>query len=144
MIRKINKDDRDFYIKSVKDFYNSDAVIHNIPDEFIIKTFEELMNSDNYAQCYIFEKDNKKAGYALLAKTFSQEAGGVVLWIDELYISPEFRSQGLASSFFKYLKESSKAARLRLEFCPDNLKAIEIYKRHGFKDLKYNQMYYGN
>ena len=140
MIRKINKTDKDFYINSVKAFYSSDAVMHNIPDEYITKTFDELMNSETYAQCYIFEKDEKRVGYALLAKTFSQEAGGEVLWIDEIFILPEFRFKGLGSEFFAFLKENSNAARLRLEFCPSNEKAIEVYKRQGFQPLKYGQM----
>ena len=144
MIRKINKTDKDFYINSVKAFYNSDAVLHRIPEENIYRTFNELMNSETYAQCYIFEKDEKRAGYALLAKTFSQEAGGEVLWIDEIFILPEFRCKGLGSEFFVFLKENSKAARLRLEFCPNNEKAIEIYKRQGFQPLRYGQMIYGN
>ena len=107
------------------------------------RTFNELMNSKTYAQCYIFEKDEKRAGYALLATTFSQEAGGEVLWIDEIFILPEFRCKGLGSEFFVFLKENSKAARLRLEFCPNNEKAIEIYKRQGFQPLRYGQMIYG-
>ena len=143
MIRKINKTDKDFYINSVKAFYNSDAVLHKIPEENIYKTFDELMNSETYAQCYIFEKDEKKVGYALLAKTFSQEAGGEVLWIDEIYIAPEYRSQGIGSEFFEYLKSNYDVARLRLEFCPSNQKAIEMYKCHGFNQLNYGQMIYG-
>lgn len=142
MIRKINISDKEFYIKSVKDFYSSEAVLHSIPETNIIKTFDELMNSENYAQCYIFEQDGERAGYALLAKTYSQEAGGTVLWIDEIYILPEFRSKGIGSYFFKFLKENSKTARLRLEFCPSNKKAIEIYKRQGFVPLAYEQMIY--
>lgn len=142
MIRKINKTDKDFYINSVKAFYNSDAVLHKIPEENIYKTFDELMNSETYAQCYIFEKDEKRAGYALLAKTFSQEAGGEVLWIDEIFILPEFRSQGIGSEFFDYLKSNCDVARLRLEFCPSNQKAINVYKRQGFTPLNYGQMIY--
>ncbi len=142
MIRKINETDKDFYINTVKAFYNSDAVLHSIPEKNIIKTFNELIKSETYAQCYIFEKDGEKAGYALLAKTFSQEAGGEVLWIDEIYILPEFRSKGIGSNFFNFIKENSNAARLRLEFCPSNQKAIEVYKRQGFLPLKYEQMIY--
>ena len=143
MIRKINKSDRDFYINSVKAFYSSDAVLHKIPEENITKTFEELMHSETYAQCYIFEKEEKRVGYALLAKTFSQEAGGEVLWIDEIYILPEFRSQGIGTQFFEFLKSNFDVARLRLEFCPSNKKAIEVYKRQGFTPLNYGQMIYG-
>ena len=140
MIRKINKNDREFYINSVNAFYHSEAVLHAIPEENIIKTFDELMASDTYAQCYIFEEEEKRVGYALLAKTFSQEAGGVTLWIDEIYILPEFRSMGIGSKFLQYLKENFGAARLRLELCPSNEKALEVYKKQGFKPLKYDQM----
>ncbi len=142
MIRKINKTDKDFYINSVKTFYSSDAVLHNIPVEYITKTFDELMKSETYVQCYIFEEEGKRVGYALLLKTYSQEAGGEVLWIDEIYILPEFRSKGIGSKFFKFLKENTNAARLRLEFCPSNKKAIEVYKRQGFQPLAYEQMIY--
>ena len=38
------------------------------------------------------------AGYALLAKTFSQEAGGLVVWLDEMYVRPAYRSKGLGPS----------------------------------------------
>lgn len=142
MIRKIKPADKDFYINSVKAFYSSDAVLHNIPTEYITNTFDELMKSDTYIECYIFEKDNQKAGYALLAKMFSQEAGGEVIWIDEIFVLPKFRAMGLSSEFFKFIQNNSKAKRFRLEFCPDNQKAIEVYKRHGFTPLEYNQMYY--
>lgn len=142
MIRKIKPTDRDFYINSVKAFYNSDAVLHDIPTEHITKTFDELMKSDTYIECYIFEKDNQRAGYALLAKMFSQEAGGEVIWIDEIFVLPQFRSIGLGSEFFEFIKKNSNPARFRLEFCPDNKKAIEVYKRQGFSTLEYGQMYY--
>lgn len=142
MFRKINKNDKEFYITSVKAFYSSDAVLHGIPDEYIIKTFEELMKSDVYAEAFIIEKDNQKAGYALVSKTFSQEAGGMVLWLEELYILSEFRSCGLGGEFLKFLKENSSdyAVRLRLELCQSNVRACEVYKRHGFEIFDYKQM----
>lgn len=140
MFRKITEKDREFYISSVKTFYNSDAVDHQIPESFIIKTFDELMKSDTYAEAYIIEHDDRNAGYALLAKTFSQEAGGIVVWLEEIFILPEFRSCGLGGEFFRFLKETCPAARLRLELCPSNNRACEVYKRHGFEVLNYNQM----
>lgn len=142
MFRKINQNDKDFYINSVKAFYSSEAVLHAIPETYITKTFDELMSSDVYAECYIIEKDGERAGYALLAKTFSQEAGGLVVWLEEIYILPEFRSCGLGGKFLAFLKDNLKAARLRLELCPSNSRACEVYKRHDFESLNYNQMIY--
>ncbi len=142
MFRKIEKQDKDFYINAVKDFYTSDAVVHNIPESYIEKTFDELMCSDNYASAYIIEKDGERAGYALLAKTFSQEAGGNVVWLEEIYILPQFRSCGLGGEFLSFLKEKVNVSRVRLELSKSNSRAMEVYKRHGFEILEYNQMIY--
>ena len=46
MFRKIEKQDKDFYINAVKDFYTSDAVVHNIPESYIEKTFEKIKDKD--------------------------------------------------------------------------------------------------
>lgn len=142
MIRKIRKEDKSVYLDMVKNFYSSDAVYHNIPEIYISNTFHELMQSDNYLGGYIMEYKNSTAGYVLLAKTFSQEAGGMVLWIDELYVMPEYRCCGLGHEFFSYLKSNlcDNVKRIRLEVEDSNKKAISLYKRMGFKDLPYSQM----
>lgn len=142
MIRKIRKEDRSYYLDMAKSFYSSDAVYHNIPEAHIINTFDELMRSDTYAAGYIMEYDNKIAGYALLAKTFSQEAGGMVLWIEELYVMPEYRSCGLGHEFFSYLENNlcDNIKRVRLEVEDSNEKAISLYRNMGFESLPYSQM----
>lgn len=142
--RKIRLEDKDFYINSVKDFYNSEAVLHSIPDENIEKTFELVIKSSPFADIYIMEQDGKSVGYALLAITFSQEAGGNVVWVEELYVLPKFRGQGIGGAFLEYLKSNYDVSRLRLEYTPVNKFACEVYKKHGFKPLEYNQMFYGN
>lgn len=141
MIREIKKEDRSAYLEMAKLFYKSDAVYQNIPEKHIEDTFNELMRSDCYAVAYIFEYEGKTAGYALLAKTFSQEAGGNVIWIEEIYIKPEFRSRGLGHEFFEFLhKKYPNTKRFRLEVEDSNQKAISLYKRLGFKVLPYSQM----
>ena len=140
MIRKIENKDREFYLKSVGEFYNSDAVLHPVPPENFEKTFEELMQSDLYAEAFILEQDGEPKGYALLAKTFSQEAGGLTIWVEELYVLPDFRGKGLGSEFFEYLFKNRPAKRYRLEIEPENEGAVKLYKRYGFKDFPYGQM----
>ena len=76
-----------------------------------------------------------------MAITFSQEAGGKTVWLEELYIKPEFRNFGLGSEFFTFLAETEKdCKRFRLEVEDYNKKAIELYKRKGFSFLPYSQM----
>ena len=105
MIHRLTENDRDVYIEMAREFYHSDAVLHPIPDEYFVRTVEEAIRSDAYAEIFLFECGGETAGYGLTAKTFSQEAGGYVWWIEEVYIREKFRSRGLGREFFRYLEE---------------------------------------
>lgn len=140
MIRGLNSQDHDLFIQLCREFYHSPATLHPIPDEFYENTFRELMRSDVYVKCYILESETVPAGYGLLSKSFSSEAGGPVIWIEELYLRPEFRGHGLGSAFFEFLERQHPAARYRLEIEPDNERAAKLYRSRGFTELPYVQM----
>ncbi len=140
MIRKIEQKDRQNYIEMVKDFYNSGAAIAPVPQQHIENMFNELISSDRYAECYFIENNNESVGFGLLAKTFSQESGGIVVWLEELYIKPEYRSLGFGKEFFEFIfKNYDYATRFRLETEPDNFRAIKLYKSLGFEPFEYIQ-----
>ena len=141
MIRKIKPKDKIEYIKMAEDFYSSPAVLSPVPKSHFEATFDELMDSSPFTGAYILECENEIAGYGLIARTYSQEAGGIVIWIEEIYVKAEFRSKGLGSEFIKYVKENIPAKRYRLETEPDNIKAQELYKRHRFENLEYINYY---
>ena len=142
MVRKVTPQDKEMYLSLTEKFYQSDAVSHNIPLENRLNTWDEIMRSDEYADCYFVIKDGDVAGYMLLAYTFSQEAGGKTAWIEEIYILPEFRSMGLGNELFDFIKAEIEpdCARLRLEVEADNIRAKKLYKSLGFKQLEYEQM----
>ena len=140
MFSRLDIKDRDEYIKMATKFYDSDAVIKPIPIKYIEDTFDEMMRSDTYCEGYIFKSGAQYAGYGVLSKTYSQEAGGIAVWVEELYFKPEFRGNGLATEFFEFLKSRKDIKRLRIEAEPDNTRAISLYKRIGFSPLKYAQL----
>ena len=47
MIRRLEKRDRELYIKMAHDFYHSSAVLHPIPDAYFERTFEECMRAES-------------------------------------------------------------------------------------------------
>ena len=142
MIRKMTENEKELYITMAEEFYNSDAVLHPIPRDYFEKTANEALRSDEYAEIYLLEYEGETAGYGLTARTFSQEAGGQVLWIEELYIRKEFRSKGLGREFFSSLEDKNRGeiVRLRLEVEADNTRAISLYERLGYEVLDYVQM----
>ena len=140
MFRRIKEDDRELYYHYADIFYHTDAVNAPVPTENYAKTFDEMMRSDAYVWGYIFEDGREPCGFALLSKTYSQEAGGFSVTIEEIYIDPGHRGKGLATEFFEYLKADKTAMRLRIEVEDCNEGAKRLYERMGFELLPYLQM----
>jgi len=141
LIREITKDDREIFIELEEKFYNSEAVIHPVPKEYIINTYKEVTSDSPYAKAYIIEKDNEIAGYSQISLTYSSEVGGLVVLIEELFILRDYRNSGLGSEFLDFIeKEFPEAKRFRLEVEKANEGARRLYEDKGFKELEYIQM----
>ncbi|MCP1101791.1 GNAT superfamily N-acetyltransferase [Aequitasia blattaphilus] len=142
MVREVEAKDKELYLEMAQKFYSSEAVLHSIPVEYIEATWREIMRSKEYVRCFFLEKEGQTAGYGLMAFSFSQEAGGKVVWLEELFILPEFRGQGLGTEFFKYVENNVEetVSRVRLEIEPDNVRAKKLYESLGYEGLPYLQM----
>ncbi|WP_368251679.1 GNAT family N-acetyltransferase [Enterococcus sp. 2201sp1_2201st1_B8_2201SCRN_220225] len=65
--------------------------------------------------------------------------GPQVPWLEELYIAPDFRRQGLGTQAIylveDWLKKESSAEALCLDVVPRNREALYLYHKLGFVDL---------
>lgn len=140
IVRKLKDTDKKDYMSLVSEFYNSDAVLAPVDSSHFELTFAELMKSDARIACFVADIDGEIAGYALVARFFSQEAGGEVIWLDEIYIRDRFRGKGSGNALIsKIFDEFKSAAAFRLEIEPENEGAERLYKRIGFEKLDYEQ-----
>ena len=142
MFRRLTENDREVYLALTRQFYASEAVLHPVPEENFLRTFCEVTAKSPYADCFLFEENGEAAGYALLSFQYSNEAGGLVVWLEEAYILEKFRSRGLMSAFFAFLETEykEKCAGLRLEVERGNSRAVKLYEKWGFTPLDYFQM----
>ena len=143
MIRKFVPEDREDNIRFSTEFYNSSAVDKPVPREHFEQGFDEMMRSDVYVQGYMLVCDGNNVGYCVTMKTYSVEAGGITIWIDELFVLEEYRSKGLGRELFKYIEENGdkKLRRIRLEVELENGRAISLYKKMGFEPAPYDGMW---
>lgn len=134
-------DEANFYALA-EEFYHSDAVLHPIPAEYHRRAFAEMMRSDQYLSGYLFTDGDSTAGFAVTNRMMQHEAGGMMVWVEELYIRPAYRGQGLGSRFLTWLEQQLQgdAVMLRLETEPENERAQELYYRLGYENLNYLQM----
>lgn len=140
MLRKITKNDRELFLEFIGMFHNSPAMLHPVDKQVDINTFEELMRSDEYLECYFINIDGKDVGYVLLSKSFSSEVGGRIVWVEEILVLPEYRSKGIGAEVLRSIERLIPYTRLRLEVEPDNERAKKLYKSVGFEELPYMQM----
>ncbi len=142
MIQKLTKEYKDEYLKLVQEFYSSEAVLHPIPVKYMEDTFDELMKDSPYLDCYLYVKDDVPVGYMLLSHSFSPEAGGKIVWLEELYLKEGYRNLGIGHELLEYLNDvvGKDKARIRLEVEPDNDRAKKLYGSVGYEELPYLQM----
>ena len=88
----------------------------------------------------MFQDGEEVQGYAMVAKSFSTEFGKPCIWIEDLYIKPEYRGMGIGSKFFQYIEEKYPDAVKRLEVEEENERAIKVYEKNGFEVLPYMEM----
>lgn len=142
LVRKMLKSDTDEVFRMMRDFYSSPAIVHKASDAVLRKDIEDCVSDLPFVEGYVFEKNEETAGYSMVAKSYSTEYGGQCLWIEDLYIKPQFRGRGIGTEFFSYIEGlyKNKAVRFRLEVEKDNKRAIEVYKKCGYKQSPYIDM----
>ncbi len=140
MIRTIRKEDKQVYCKLADKFYHTEGVMHAVPCEFLESAFDMFLTDKTYGDIFVYEENKEIVGYALIAKSYSQEAGGLVVWIEELFVEKEHEGKGIGTALFKYVLNNFSVARFRLEVEPENERAVSLYKKFGFKFIEYQQM----
>lgn len=141
MIRPMTSQDEQLYLRLAHQFYSSEAVLHQLPEQIYHRNFQQLTRQNPYAKGYIIEQDGEPAGYLLLSFTFSAEVGGLVVLVEELYVLPQFQNQGLGRQALEFVRwQFPQAARFRLEVTAQNQGAMRLYRRAGYQPLDYLQM----
>jgi ribosomal protein S18 acetylase RimI-like enzyme len=100
-------------------------------------TLERFRAEPIRGRALVLDADGTPAGYAFLVSFWSNELGGEICTVDELYIAPAWRGQGHGSRLVDELRRGgtvwpTRPVALELEVSPSNTDALRLYERLGF------------
>ncbi len=139
-IIRMAKEHAEEVLSMMRIFYASPAVSTNGSEEIFRCDIENCINDNPYLEGYVFMDHRKAAGYAMIAKSFSTEFGKACVWIEDLYLLPEYRGKGIAASFFSFIEGKNPNCIFRLEVEEENEYAVRAYRKNGFGVLPYMEM----
>lgn len=131
---------RETVLAMMRTFYASPAVLTNGSEAIFAADIDACVSGSPYLEGFLLMDGDAVMGYAMAAKSFSTEFGKPCVWIEDLYLKPEYRGQGIGSSFLQQMAERYPDAILRLEVEEENEPAIAAYKKSGFEVLPYMEM----
>lgn len=92
-------------------------------------------------QYYVAEINGKVVGSLLTTYEWSDWRNGTILWIQSVYVLPEYRRQGVYRNMYSHIKESvlknSDLNGVRLYADKSNVAAYKTYKKLGMSPDHY-------
>ena len=134
MWRSANPADDDAIVSMCMALNVDDPGVISVTPEQVLRTLVKLRDEPSRGRAVVCELEGTEVAYALLISFWSNELGGDVLHIDELFVVNAYRGRGLATALIESLavREQSGLAGLALEVSPNNVRARSLYERLGF------------
>ena len=113
------------------------AVYEKAPDEMvatIAQIKESLFNDSPVAFCHVAEVDGKIVGIALWFLNYSTWLGKPGIYLEDLFVQPEYRGHGIGKGFMKTLAQlciERGYERFQWWVLDWNESSIEFYKSLG-------------
>jgi len=99
---------------------------------------ENLFGSRPYAEAVIAEDDGRPAGFAVFFPTFSTFRGQPGLYLEDLFVQPEFRGRGIGRALLAHLAKLARqrgCCKFEWVVLDWNDKAMGFYERLGAEAL---------
>ena len=118
--------------------YREDPPGHRMTADKIRDTIRELARRPAKGGITLMFDGDTVIGYAIVVYFWSNEYGGDIACLDELYVRPEWRSRGVGARYIRWLaNETGRTFKgVKLETTPRNERARRFYARCGFRPVR--------
>lgn len=127
-------------IPVILDFIKQIAIYEKMLDKVTAteQSLKESIFDNNRAEAILIELDNEVIGYIVYFFNYSTFIGREGVFIEDLYIKPEYRGQGIGKKCFEHIVHIAKEHKCeRVEWtCLDwNEPSLRFYKSIGAKQM---------
>ncbi|MEJ2494148.1 MAG: GNAT family N-acetyltransferase [Ignavibacteriaceae bacterium] len=137
IIRKAKQEDIPVILELIKEL----AKYEKLADQ--VTATEELLSNDifgenRFVEIWLTEYQNKAAGYLIFYYNFSSFLAKAGLFIEDIFVLPEFRGKGIGKKLLFKVIELAKerdCGRVEWNVLDWNEPAISFYKKMGAKPL---------
>jgi GNAT superfamily N-acetyltransferase len=122
------------FIRQLADYENS--VDEVVTDEDQLR--QSLFGKRQFAEVVIASYEGQPAGFALFFHSFSTFLGRPGIYLEDLFVIPEFRGHGIGKTLLSYLARLAidrGCGRLEWWVLDENEPAIRFYERLGAKAM---------
>jgi ribosomal protein S18 acetylase RimI-like enzyme len=107
-------------------------------DESVVReVLRKFLARPDLGQAWVFLDRETPVGYIVLTFGYSFEFHGRDSFVDELYIEPQYRRQGIGRRAMQFVEERARELgvnAIHLEVDEGNDAAAELYRRAGYDD----------
>jgi GNAT superfamily N-acetyltransferase len=97
--------------------------------------FTALLSDLRLGRVWLIEQAAAEVGYVVVTFVYGMEYGGLMAFVDDFFVRPEFRNSGLGTSALAATREACAMLGVRalsVEVAGDNEPALAVYRRTGF------------
>jgi GNAT superfamily N-acetyltransferase len=127
--------DLDLLLKFVQEFHKYE----NLPfdTESDRDTLLHFLSHETLGQAWLILCAGEVIGYIVLTLGFNLEYRGQDVFIDEFYLRPQYRGQGIGTQTLAFAQDACQSMGIQamhLEVNFDNSHAQRLYRRSGYQD----------
>jgi GNAT superfamily N-acetyltransferase len=134
-LRRAGPEDLQQLIALMAEFYSDSP--YTLNPRRAAEAFAPLLADDRWGYVWFILGDSQDVGYVVITLGYSMEYGGPSAVVDDFFIKPAFRGNGLGKAALAEVGGFCVACGVRaihVETGDDNPRALAVYRRVGFVD----------